>query len=397
MRSTATLVLNMTADQQIFSTLTISEEVVDGARTGLEAEATDPAGPLDIIKPFDPDKIKVVRETKTISLLATRIDHKEMDLAPEFQRRARIWDAGRKGRLIESVLLRIPLPVFYVASDAQDSWSVVDGLQRLTTIHDFINGAFALSGLEYLVQFTGSTFAQLPRHMQRRIEETELVVNVIQPGTPEEVMFNIFNRINTGGLTLNAQEIRHALNKGPARNFLRDLAASRSFRRATGGSVSDDRMGGRECALRFVAFRLQPWSEYTANDMDGFLNAAMQRLNGLTPAQLAEIRADFERSMDRAYAIFGDDAFRKRYSPEAPRNPVSKALLEAWSVTLAALDDEEAVELTARKEATKDGFMDLLTEDREFETSVSYSTGSPKRVRKRFGAIEQLVVTVLSQ
>lgn len=117
----------MTAGQQIFSTLTISEEVLDGTRTGLEAEATDPAGPLDIIKPFDPDKIKVVRETKTISLLATRIDHKEMDLAPEFQRRARIWDIGRKGRLIESILLRIPLPVFYVASDAQDTWSVVDG------------------------------------------------------------------------------------------------------------------------------------------------------------------------------------------------------------------------------------------------------------------------------
>lgn len=380
-------------DKKIFA---ISEETVEGVRTGLEAEGVDPNGPLEIDKPFDPDKIKVSRETKTISLLMTRIDHKEMDLAPEFQRRARIWDAGRKSRLIESILLRIPLPVFYVASDAQDIWSVVDGLQRLTTIHDFVNEAFALSGLEYLVQLTGSRFETLPRHMQRRIEETELVVNVIQPGTPEEVMFNIFNRINTGGLTLNSQEIRHALNKGPARNFLRDLAVSRAFRRATGDSVSDVRMGGRECALRFVAFLLHPWQDYSSSDMDGFLNAAMQRLNRMATDQLVGLRGDFERAMERAFAIFGDDAFRKRYYASAPRNPVSKALLEAWSVTLARLEEDEAAMLIERREQVREGFMELLQADREFETSVSYSTGSPRRVRRRFSAVEALVVRVLS-
>ena len=256
------------------------EEERDGAQaTGVEIEQPDPSGAaIDIERPFDPDKIKVARESKTISLLSTRIDHGEIDLAPEFQRRARIWDIGRKSRLIESILLRIPLPVFYVASDKQESWAVVDGLQRLTTIHDFINGLFELKGLEYLVQFNDDKFAALPRSMQRRIEETELVINIIQPGTPEEVMFNIFSRINTGGLTLNGQEIRHALNKGPARAFLETLAMSEPFLKATTGSVSDARMAGRECALRFLAFRMTIWSEYGTNDLDGFLNAAMQRL-----------------------------------------------------------------------------------------------------------------------
>lgn len=375
----------------------IEEEREGSEALGIETERPDPTGAaIGIERPFDPDKIKVARESKTISLLTTRIDHGEIDLAPEFQRRARIWDNGRKSRLIESILLRIPLPVFYVASDMQETWAVVDGLQRLTTIHDFMNGTFGLSGLEYLVQFNGNRFAELPRSMQRRIEETELVINIIQPGTPEEVMFNIFSRINTGGLTLNGQEIRHALNKGPARAFLKDLAYSRPFLRATSESVSDTRMAGRECALRFLAFRLTDWREYSTNDLDGFLNAAMQRLNNLSTQELREFRADFDRAMETATAIFQNDAFRKRYDADAPRNPISKALFEAWSVTFASLTDDERSTLVARRNVVKQSFIDLMVNDREFEVAVSYSTGSPGRVHKRFLAIEQLVVEVLS-
>ncbi|MEZ5735884.1 MAG: DUF262 domain-containing protein [Novosphingobium sp.] len=385
----------MTADAK--TQIDIEEEREGTEALGVEAERPDPTGAaVGIERPFDPDKIKVARESKTISLLSTRIDHAEIDLAPEFQRRARIWDNGRKSRLIESILLRIPLPVFYVASDMQETWSVVDGLQRLTTIHDFLNGLFGLSGLEYLVQFDGNRFADLPRNMQRRIEETELVINIIQPGTPEEVMFNIFSRINTGGLTLNGQEIRHALNKGPARAFLKDLAYSRPFLKATTESVSDKRMAGRECALRFLAFRLTNWREYTTNDLDGFLNAAMQRLNNLSLEDLRECRGDFERAMDTATAIFRNDAFRKRYYADAGRNPISKALFEAWAVTLAELKDEERAKLIKRRDDVQKAFIDLMVNDREFEVAISYSTGSPGRVHKRFQAIEQLVVEILS-
>lgn len=375
----------------------IEEERAGDERLGVETEPSDPTGAaVGIERPFDPDKIKVARESKTISLLSTRIEHGEIDLAPEFQRLARIWDNGRKSRLIESILLRIPLPVFYVASDLQETWAVVDGLQRLTTIHDFMKGEFALSGLEYLVQFDTNRFAALPRNMQRRIEETELVINIIQPGTPEEVMFNIFSRINTGGLTLNGQEIRHALNKGQARAFLKELASSKQFLAATTGSVSDTRMAGRECALRFLAFRFTNWRDYVTNDLDGFLNAAMQHINGLSAQQLKHYRADFERAMETATAIFGDDAFRKRYEIGVGRNPISKALLEAWAVTLATLDGEERSLLVGRKEAVREAFVDLMRNDRDFEVAISYSTGSPGRVHKRFEAIEQLVAHVLS-
>lgn len=385
-------------DSDVATQIGIEEERDEGISLGVEAERPDPTGAaLEIDRPFDPDKIKVLRESKTISLLSTRIDHDEIDLAPDFQRLARIWDNGRKSRLIESILLRIPLPVFYVASDLQDTWAVVDGLQRLTTIHDFLKGEFALSGLEYLVQFNGDVFLDLPRSMQRRIEETELVINIIQPGTPEEVMFNIFSRINTGGLTLNGQEIRHALNKGRARTFLKELASSDAFLQATTGSVSDTRMAGRECALRFLAFRFTNWREYSTNDLDGFLNAAMQRINGLPSVELERYRADFVRAMETATAVFGNDAFRKRYEVNAGRNPISKALLEVWAVTFAELNDDERAKIIERREDVVAEFIELMREDRDFEVAVSYSTGSPGRVHKRFLAIERLLARILSK
>ena len=129
-----------------------------------------------------------------------------------------IWDNQRKSRLIESLLLRIPIPVFYVAANEDEKWAVVDGLQRISSIHDYVTGVFPLKRLEYREEFNGQRYDLLPRAMQRRISETQLVVNVIEPGTPPEVMFNIFRRINTGGMTLNGQEIRHALHPGPVRS-----------------------------------------------------------------------------------------------------------------------------------------------------------------------------------
>jgi hypothetical protein len=368
-------------------------EVMDLEDFGVEPEQSEEG--LAISRPFDPEKIKVKTVGRTIALLMKRLEHNEIDLAPEFQRRARIWDIGRKSRLIESLLLRIPLPVFYVAADSTDNWAVVDGLQRLTTIQDFFTGEFCLSGLEYLTQLNSRFFTTLPRPMQRRVEETELVIHVIEPGTPEEVMINIFKRINTGGVSLNGQEIRNALNKGPAREMLRRLAASEEFMRATDGSVNDARLDAQECVLRFLAFRLTDWQQYNSNDLDGFLNTATRSLNALADNDRIALGEDFTRAMAAAAGIFGRDAFRKRSSPDAKRNRVSKALFESWSVNLARRTNDELAALTTRRDQLMAAFSEMLTQDRLFEVSISYSTGSPQRVLKRFGAIQDLIDRVL--
>jgi Protein of unknown function DUF262 len=377
------------------SSWTDAPDEEDGQESGVEVEPEEQG--LFIERPFDPEKIKVKTKAALVDSVVSRISHGEIDLAPDFQRHARIWNAPRKARLIESLLLRIPLPVFYVAADVNENWSVVDGLQRMTTINDFVNGHFPLIELEYLTQFNAHKFDDLPRPMRRRISETELVVHVIEPGTPEEVMFNIFSRINTGGMRLNGQEIRHALHKGPARDYLKRLSATNEFLDATAWSIRPDRMADRECALRFLAFRVTPWEEYKANDLDGFLSDAMKKLNQMSEADRDRLGGDFCRSMRAAHAIFDNDAFRKRYSEAAPRNPISKALFESWSVALARCDDDEIKRLVGIRDKVKLNFIELMNSDRSFDVSISYSTGVPQRVDKRFRAVDNLIINVLGK
>ena len=252
-----------------------------------------------------------------------------------------------------------------------------------------------MKGLEYLQAYEGATFDQLPRSIKRRIDETELNINVIESGTPDEVMFNVFNRINTGGITLNSQEIRHALNPGQARGYLLDLATSKQFEAATDGSVSDDRMAARELALRFTAFMLVPATHYAGNDLDGFLNTTMDQINRLPSAQLGYLKDSFLIAMTRARSLFEDDAFRKRIHPGNPRSPINRALFEAWSVALAKLTDTEFTVLLNRATALKELFMARLKDSPFFLASISVSTGSKKRIIERFRVVDQIIQEAL--
>ena len=360
--------------------------------SGLEIEQDDPQ--INIEHPFDPEKIRVRTTPYLVEQIVSRIDHEEIDLAPDFQR-AFVWKDKQKCRLIESLLLRIPIPVFYVAADEKENWSVVDGVQRMSTIYSYVTNEFPLSQLEYLDQFEGRTYSGLPRPMQRRINETQFVVNVIEPGTPEEVMFNIFRRINTGGEPLKGQEIRNALHSGLVREYLRELAETEEFIKATAGSIKKLRMADRECILRFLAFYIDPWNNYDTNDLDGYLSRAMTKINEMSPEQLATVAEDFKRAMRAAFDIFDDDAFRKRYDPDEFRRPVSKALFEAWSVQLAHCSQEELDKLVRKRQTVADRFISLMNDDGDFDRAISYSTGIPGRVKKRFGAIEQLVEEIL--
>lgn len=254
----------------------IIEEDLDSAGHASGVEREQDEG-VEIISPFDPTDIDIKTKNPSIDTLMKRLDHDEIDMSPDFQRKAGIWSKLRKSRLIESLLLNIPLPVFYVASDADGNWIVVDGLQRLTTLNQFIREeAFALDNLEFLRQFNGQRFGDLPRAMQRRIVESEPVFHIIQPGSPKAVTRTIFKRINTSGMPLSPQEIRNALYQGAATRFLKELAGSEAFLRATGGSIKDDRMADRECVLRYPAFSIRGADEYRVSDLDRFLSDTME-------------------------------------------------------------------------------------------------------------------------
>ncbi len=367
---------------------TVSKQDPD---TGLEVEVED----SQIERPFNPEKIRVRTTNITVELLVSRIKYNEIDLEPDFQR-SFVWKADRQSRLIESLLLRIPIPVFYVAADENDNWLVVDGVQRMFTISNYVTDQFSLNHLEYLEKYNKKKYSDLPRQMQRRIGESELVVNIIDYGTPEDVMFNIFHRINTGGITLNGQEIRNALHPGPVRDYLKQLADSEAFRKATDYSIRKDRMADRECVLRFIAFYADAWEKYNDNDLNGYLSRVMNKINGMAPKEREVLAENFEKAMEAAYRIFGSEAFRKRYNVgDSHRRPVSKALFDAWSVELARRSSQEINRLVDKREDVIDRFIALMNDDSDFDRAISYSTGDPHRVKKRFEAISLLVTEVL--
>ncbi len=306
-----------------------------------------------------------------------------------------MWDSRKKSRLIESLLLRIPIPVFYVASDYSDHWDVVDGIQRITSVYRFVKGEFPLTDLEYLINYNDKIYGDLPRFLQRRISETQLIVNVIEPGTPEEVKFNVFKRINTGGVSLTGQEIRHAMHRGPARDFLRDLANSKEFLQATGKSINSDRKADQECVLRFMAFRIDPWQSYDARDLDGYLGKTMRRINQLNEEQRARYRNDFVRSMDAAYKIFGADTFRKPRDTNGRKKPINRALFETWGVELASVSSNQIDHLIRNSEVVQREFKHLAMNDEEFDKAISVGTSAVSKVRKRFTAIKHLVEGIL--
>ncbi|MFC8664143.1 DUF262 domain-containing protein [Streptomyces sp. NPDC057199] len=388
----------------------------DGRGTDVELELPDSEsedGTDRITAPYDPSTIEIQTSNPTINLLMSRLSNAMIDLAPDFQRRAGIWSDEQQSRLIESLLLRIPIPSFYAAelndsSWAQDSsWAIVDGIQRLTAIARFIApealaevagikaGPLRLRGLEYLKkEFEGKGYEDLTGRLQIRLNETQVVVHVIRPGTPDEVKFNIFARINTGGLPLTRQEIRHALIPGPARALLSSLAESPEFLSATSNSVGTARMADREMVLRALAFMLTAPDDFRYQDFDQFLAHTMRTINRMPEDARHSLTLHFKLAMLMAEAIFGKHAFRKLYRGQRSRNPVNKALFESVAVNLSQLTETECASLVASSAKVIQGYKQLMN-DRDFERAVSVGTGDRAKVHTRFTKVRGLFRGVL--
>jgi len=368
----------------------IVEEHADNQATGVEVETTESEQRLT--EPWDPGLIRVDPKTFSLRQIMDMIDDHELDLAPDFQRH-RVWKPVQKARLIESILLRIPLPAFYFSSDGEGLMQVVDGLQRLSTIHGFMKDAFPLEALEYLEkQLGGHTYSQIKETLWgRRLQTTQIFVNVIDPQTPSKVKFDIFKRINTGGEPLNSQEIRHCMSRAPSRAYLAQCAGLPAFRKATGGALEDHRrMADRECALRFTAFyRLSSLDDYAQYEsMDVFLTDATEQLDRLgEDAHAAQVRT-LQAAMESAFELFGDHAFRKWPSGLDRLNPINKALFEAWSVNLAR---RRWAEVEPRKAAIVEAARNAMRDDREFNDAISVATGDPRKVKLRFAVVRDLL------
>ena len=371
----------------------VREEYFESHATGVELEVDEPSRPEEP-EPWDPEKIRIHTKHYSLRQVVEMIADGDIDLAPDFQRHY-VWKARQRSGLIESLLLGIPLPSFYFNEDGTGRLQVVDGVQRLTTIYQYVTDPTDKLGVvTYLHELEGQGFDDLASLFRRRMNSAQFVAHVIDPQTPYRAKFDIFRRINTGGTPLSAQEIRHCMSKIRSRNFLKKLVNEQSFITATGGALNNHpRMADREVALRFVAFRLFTSEEYAQHgSFDEFLGFVTDQIDDPESHNLDALHADFIRGMTNSFVVFGEHAFRKWPWEAARKSPINRALFESWGTVLA--DHDETSVRNASADTAKCA-RDMMTNDAEFINSISGSTGDVRNVRTRIDKVRSLTEDTL--
>ncbi|MFR9591911.1 MAG: DUF262 domain-containing protein [Rikenellaceae bacterium] len=392
----------MTFQENIYNDSTQTGELANNKQTsanldfedGVEIENLENSDETDkIIVPFDPTKIDVDIATVNLGSLIDELEDGIIDMNTDFQRASDVWDVEKKSRLIESILLGLPIPSFYFSENPKtQKFDVIDGLQRICAIKDFvIDKRLKLTNLQFLNQFENWSYDDLGRPEQRRIKSLKITKNTLRKDTPNEVKYVIFQRVNTAGVPLEPQEMRHALNQGSAAEFIAKIARMESFKRATANAVKEKRMQDRDFANRFVAFYIG-FDNY-GGELDTFLNEKMETLNSMTQERLDEIELNYRKSLDCCYQIFEGDTFRKKLPNK--RGPISKAIFDTLCVNVAWLTDDERslLERNAPKVREK---MQLLLTNKPFNDAISVATGQRAKVELRFNAVKNMLKMIIS-
>ena len=331
------------------------DKYTEDIRSGIEPESENVD--QDTKDPYNPKDISIRNDRWQISYLYDLMSkYNEIDLSPDYQRQF-IWDHKRQCRLIESLMLKIPIPTFYLAENEEGTYHVVDGLQRLSSIKKFLDNQLKLKYLEYLSDQENRFYQTkdnkngIDRQYERNILQTQVTVNIIEARSPFKVKYDVFRRLNTGGKALNSQEIRNSLCLKHTRKLISELAYSKEFKEATMNSVKSNRMESHELVLRFIAFWLEKilndkdW-EYTGN-MQNFLDDTIQNLNTNKELDLEKIKKDFLNSMNLSKFLFGKYAFRKclpeHLKEKAKVQLINKSLFTTLSVILIPYSYEKII------------------------------------------------------
>lgn len=350
----------------------------------------------DIHGPFDPNAIDVDISVVNLGSLLEQLEYNEIDLRPEFQRASDVWSQVKKSRLIESVLLGLPLPSFYFSEDPEtNKLLVVDGLQRLCAFSDFcITKKLKLKGMQFLTGLEGWTYDKLDRTQIRRIKSLKVTLNTLRKNTPQRVKLVIFQRVNTAGVPLTPQEMRNALYQKKATDLLKGMAKLDSFRKATGGKIPSKRMTDCDFANRFVAFYLYR-KEYDGN-LDEFMGDALENINKMSQKEIDSIHDTFDRSMTICYRLLGNTAF-KRPDPQKPNSflKTNKAIFEVLSVSIAQLSENEQEILVQKKNRFQNEIYSLFKNE-DFIKSITSGTAKTPQVEYRHTKVQQLIKQVIN-
>ena len=365
--------------------------VKDNADEDYPSDTFDPAD-------FYPANVNISQTNLSVSNVIERLRNEEFLLKPDFQREGDLWSPEKQSQLIESLMLRIPLPAFYFDATKEGYWEVIDGQQRLTAFKKYLVGEKIgedevtgeakfgnyepFQGMQYLRDFNGKTFNQIPRQYIRRVKEANLIAYTVNRGTPEKIIFNIFQRINTGGLNLRPQEIRHSLYQGRVTRLIEKMAHLTSFRRATEYRVATDRMADREYALRYIAFTEIDYEKYYKGNVDDYLILAMKHINDADETTEMRILSEFERAMDICHKVFGQLAFRRyvKNGDKYRRGPINKALFEAWSACFKGLPDERVQLILDYRNEFIESYANALC---DIKYSLALKAGDESSVKRR--------------
>lgn len=334
------------------------------------------------------DTFLIRNETRTVHDVLRRIEKGSFVMDPDFQRDF-IWPKDKQSKLIESVLMRIPLPVFYLAEDDQGRMVVVDGLQRLSTFKCFVNNKLRLK-LPKQDDLDNKRFQDLSPKLQNRVEDCNLVLYVIDAKVPERARLDIFERVN-GGVPLTRQQMRNCLFMGQATRFLKEEASTELFLKATGESLRTSTMRDREFVNRFCAFQLLPLDDYRG-DMDEFLANGLKKMNDLGSADLQNLSAQFRTSLANNFRVFGKHAFRKHAEGQPTRSVLNASL---WDVMSTGLSHHAEHVVEGRADALTAAFYRLMRDD-DFDDAITYGPNDVKKVKSRFEKAAAMFQEVLN-
>ena len=334
------------------------------------------------------DTLLIRNEQRTVYDVVRRIRQGQFIMNPDFQR-AFIWNDEKQSKLIESVLMRIPLPVFYLAEDAKGRMIVVDGLQRLSTFDRFIRDELKLK-LPNQPALFGKCFHDLSPKLQNRVEDCNLVLYIVDAKIHERARLDIFDRVNSG-VPLTRQQMRNSLYMGQATSFLRKESQTDLFKRATGHSLRPDTMRDREFVNRFCAFHLLALEDYKG-EMDDFLARVLIQMNLLPKENVVTLSDEFNNSLRNNLSVFGEHAFRKHSLGQDRRSVLNASL---WDVMSSGLSRVPAGLVRSRATELRSRFYDVM-EDARFVRSITYGTNSTNAVQHRFQVMKLELATVFS-
>jgi hypothetical protein len=324
----------------------------------------------------------------TISSLREKYDRGQIDLQPSYQRQY-VWQLKPElpPRLIESLLLEIPIPPIYFGKISGARFEVIDGQQRLTTLIRFVTNEFPLSRLQRMASLNGKYFKDLSEEHQAKILDAPIRSVVIDAGGNLNLRYEVFERLNRGSMALNEQELRNCVYRGPFCDLLATLETTTAWRRVKGGATPDPRFVEREMILRFFAFANR--IEHYRGNLKRFLNDYMGIHAPKDPEELKAQETLFLDTMKAVYAVFGEHSGRL-YSTGTEDNPTrdgkweSKFSVSAFDIQASALIGHAHQGVQAAAEQIREAYILYLLTNPQVRLAISRQPAATNATRTRW-------------